>query len=543
MKSVTIIRVRRNFYQDSLRLMQISRRLRELAGVVTASAVMATDANLKMLGAQRLLSEDVGALGPNDLLVTIEADSRENADRAAETIDLLEASPIATSHGADDFESLDAAAVALRAPNLALVSVPGMYAKIEVAKAIERGMHTFLFSDNVPVEEEIELKERAASRDLLVMGPECGTAIINGVGLGFANVVRRGPVGIVAAAGTGLQEVASLIHRGGAGISHAIGIGGRDLSRSVGGIMAAQALRLLLRDSSTRVVLLVSKPPDDSVARNIVSLLLAADKPAVVCFVGKTMKSPAPERLHFSATLHDAAQKAVELLGYRNHLGDLSPDGSIWRSRAQKLAKALAPRQRYVRGLFSGGTLCYEAQHVLWQRVRPVYSNAPLFGGNKLDDPNRSRGHCVVDLGHEEFTHSRLHPMIDSSMRAERLLKEAIDPTVAVILFDIVLGYVAAPDPAGDLVAAIKEATITGSRRGRKVAFVAHVCGTDEDPQNLTAQEEKLESAGVLVLATNALAAETAAWIATRGAASIASSTNKYARVARKQRQAKSQIH
>jgi FdrA protein len=516
MNSVVVNRVKRNFYQDSLRLMQLSRRLGQLSGVIKASAIMATEANLRMLREARMLSGELGNLTANDLLVTIEAQTEETANQAIETLDSLATAREDAAGRTLEFETLDAAALTLQKPNLVVVSVPGLYAKIEVIKAIEKGLHTFLFSDNVTIEEEVELKQRAAARGLLVMGPECGTAIINGVGLGFANVVRRGPVGIVAAAGTGLQEVASLIHAWGSGVSHAIGVGGRDLSKNVGGIMALRSIRLLLDDASTRVVVLISKPPDEEVAQAIVNALLMGDKPAVICFVGKQLQTPAAERLHFCATLEESARKALDLLGNANG-AFRHAYGVNWKTSAQRLAAALGHEQRYVRGLFSGGTLCYEAQFVLLPYVGRVYSNAPLHKADRLDDVRHSREHSLIDMGHEAFTRGRPHPMIDSTERAHRIIQEAEDPGTAVILLDVVLGYVAASDPAGDLLPAINEAKSRAKRAGRNLAFVAHVCGTNEDPQSLRIQKRKLKDAGILVLPSNALATRTAGWIATRG--------------------------
>jgi len=327
---------------------------------------------------------------------------------------------------------------------------------------------------------------------------------------------------VIAAAGTGMQEVTSLIHNSGSGVSHAIGLGGRDLSEKVGGIMAMEAIKMLQSDESTEVLLLVSKPPSEKIAKRVIELVREGEKPAVLCFLGKKIKKDNSSKIGFSSTLEDAALEALRFVkekGNRpmaipNKKGSLDPR---WKKRAERFIKSLSPKQRYLRGLFSGGTLCYEAQQVLRPVLGRIYSNAPLDKENKLEDSNRSKRHTCIDLGEEEFTLGRPHPMIDSTLRGERLIKEASNPSTAVILFDVVLGYVASPDPAGDLLPAIKEAKKIAKSKGRTLAFVAHVCGTESDPQDLKSQEEKLKKAGVLVFPTNALASRVAGWIMTRG--------------------------
>jgi FdrA protein len=323
-------------------------------------------------------------------------------------------------------------------------------------------------------------------------------------------------VGVIAAAGTGMQEVTSLVHNWGSGISHAIGLGGRDLSEKVGGIMAIEAIKMLQNDESTEVLLLVSKPPSDRIAKKVLDVVRQGEKPAVVCFLGEKTKREAGSKILFSSTLEEAALQALKLVKGNGKELEIVKDRSF-KKTTEKLMKSLDAKQRYLRGLFSGGTLCYETQQVLTPILGNIYSNAPLHKENKLEDSNRSKKHTCVDLGEEEFTQGRPHPMIDASQRNERMIKEASDPSTAVILLDVVLGYVASPDPAGDLIRAIKEAKKIAKNKGRSLAFVAHVCGTEEDPQDLKSQEEKLKSAGVLVLPTNALASRFAGWIVTRG--------------------------
>ncbi len=508
--------VKKNHYQDSLKLMQLSRKLGALPGVRKASAIMATEANLNMLAEAGLIDGVPEGVSANDLIVAVEAGTDADAREALGALDSL-LSPAGASPGgaARSVKGFDSALNLLPGANIALISLPGEFAKLEVSKAIERGLHTFLFSDNVTLEEEIELKRRASRRGLLVMGPGCGTAIINGTGLGFANVVERGPIGVIAAAGTGMQEVTSLISNLGSGITHAIGVGGRDLSEEVGGIMTLDALGILGRDKDTKVLLVVSKPPSKKVAERIIAAIGETGKPAVVCFLGHDLSAPHYEKIKLVSTLDEAAYSALGLVGGS---GRRKPSaGAGWKRQAGKYVRSRKRGQRYLRGLFSGGTLCYEAQHILTRSLGGVFSNAPLDKKMKLEDSNVSVRNTCVDLGEEEFTVGRPHPMIDATLRSERLLSEARKPEVAVILFDVVLGYVASPDPAGDLLPAIREAKAYARKKGRSIAFVAHVCGTDGDPQGLGQQEEKLREEGVMVFPTNALASEAAGWIAAGG--------------------------
>ena len=290
-----------------MKLMQLSQKLGALPGVKKASAIMATEANLKMLRDTGLIRENPDSVNANDLIVALEAESEEAAKEAMERLDSLLVPKQAGVSAKMEYKNFDAAYSALPQANIAIISVPGTYAKLEAVKAIENGLHAFLFSDNLTVEEEIELKERARERGLLVMGPGCGTAIINGTGLGFANVVRRGPVGVVAAAGTGMQEVTSLIHNSGSGISHAIGLGGRDLSEKVGGIMAVEAIKLLQRDGNTEALLIVSKPPSERIAKKVLGEVREGTKPAVVCFLGSELYKKADSNICFASTLEEAA--------------------------------------------------------------------------------------------------------------------------------------------------------------------------------------------------------------------------------------------
>jgi FdrA protein len=381
-----------------------------------------------------------------------------------------------------------------------LVSVPGRFAARVARDALELDRHVFLFSDNVPLADEIELKRAARRRGLLLMGPDCGTAIVGGASLGFANRVRRGRVGLVGASGTGLQAVTVGIHNLGAGISQAIGTGTHDLSTEVGALTARQGLDLLKRDSGTDVIVIVSKPPSPSVAERLLCDARAAGKPVVVDFVGYSPAKEQDENIHFARTLSQAAQLAASLQLSTNlanrPAGDSTHDDLGGRD--------FAAGQRYLRGLYSGGTLAYEALWILRDVLGDVYSNAPLDPDLGLANPAISQSHTVLDLGADEFTVGRLHPMLDNDLRIRRINQEADDPDTAVLLLDVVLGFGSHPDPSSELAPAIAHARERAARAGRYLEIVAVVVGTDEDPQDSAMQTRRLREAGAIVVSDHA---------------------------------------
>ena len=504
----TLTKVIRNCYRDSLSLMQLSARAAERPGVDAAAVVMATDGNRALLRDTGLLAGAADA-GADDMLVVVRGDDSRIIEQvlAALEEELARATPAARAAGGADAALPRGLAMSLEETpgNLALISVPGEYAAAEALKALRLGLHVMLFSAGVSEADEVALKRYANANGLLVMGPDCGTAIINGVPLGFANAVRRGDIGCVGAAGTGLQEVATLIHRHGGGVSQVVGTGGRDLSRAVGGLSTLQALDALARDPETRVIALVSKPPDPEVAARVLERAGRAGKPVVVNFLGAAPDPPPATGLVPARTLEEAARAAAAL----SQGVAFSPDtGPGHRTRPDgRLADAgptRTPGRRFIRGLYSGGTLAAEAVLLMREAVGPVHSNTsiPPF----LDDIWESQGHAVVDLGDARLTRGRPHPMIDPRLRAERILREAADPEAAVILLDLVLGYGAHGDPAGALAPAIREARHTAARAGRDLSFVASVCGTPEDPQDAPRQERELEGAGVILGRSNAAA-------------------------------------
>ncbi len=489
----TKVEVRPGAYYDSVVLMQLQRALAALPKVIESGVVMGTPANKDLLAQSDLLVPAAAAARPDDLVIVVRAEDSDAAAAAlAQVNDLLTRRRTATSQEYRP-QSLDTAVRQLPDAAWVLISVAGRYAAGVARQALALGKHVFLFSDNVTVEDEIALKQQAAAQGLLVMGPDCGTALIGGFGLGFANKVRSGPIGLAAAAGTGLQQVSARIHQLGGGVSHGIGTGGRDLSEKVGAATFRQAIDLLSRDPQTSVIVLISKPPAPAVAQEVLQQARRAGKPVVVAFVGRPPIATQIEQLYFAAGLDHAAELAVRLAA-------ATPAPAATTSDA---AGPFAPGQRYLRGLFSGGTLAYEAQHILKDYIPLVWANAPLDKAHKLPNPHLSQEHTIVDLGEDEFTVGRLHPMMDNDLRIRRLLQEAADPATAVILLDVVLGFGAHPDPASELGPAIGKAHAIAAQAGRRLAVAVVVTGTDADPQGLDGQIEQLRRAGAWVTTSN----------------------------------------
>jgi FdrA protein len=480
---VTRSAVRAGSYHDSVVLMQLQRSLAALPGVIDAGVVMATPANLDLLAAGGLQAE--GGVGPDDLLIVVKAESEAAAGEALAGVDAL-LRVRHTGEDAQDFRPRSLATALRQVPEArwVLISVPGRHAADVAEDALDQGRNVFLYSDNVSLDREVTLKTKARDKGLLVLGPDCGTAVLGGIGFGFANRVRRGPIGLVGASGTGLQAVMSQIHHLGSGISQAIGTGGRDLSAKVGGITALQSLDLLSRDPETRVIVLLGKPPARDVEDRLLARASTAEKPVVIYFLGREHHRRRLGNLWFAWTLDDAADLAVRLV-----------------ERAGR-HKRRAPTSGYIRGLFSGGTLAQEADQALSMLFAPIWTNFSEY--QPLIDPLHSQGHTLLDLGADEFTVGRLHPMIDQDLRLRRLRQEAADPEVGVVLLDLVLGDGAHADPAGELAPVIAQARA-------EVGVI--VIGTDDDPQGLAIQIETLERAGAHVFRT---VPEAVAWVEQR---------------------------
>jgi FdrA protein len=488
--SVIVNEVRRSTYLDSIVLMRISRQIAELPGVEEAGLVIGTPANKEILREAHILGPDGEKAEPGDLIVALRAKDAVAAEAAlAEAQRRLEHPEISSVPASENASrTIRAALQRLSDANLALISVPGHFAPAEARKALALGLNVMIFSDNVPIAEEIALKLEACERGLLMMGPDCGTAIIGGVPLAFANVVPRGDIGLIGASGTGIQEVSCLIARAGGGVSHAIGTGGRDLRAEVGATATLMAIDALDADPATSHIVLISKPPAEAVAKLVLDRVAKSPKPFTICFLGaRDLALPANARL--AATLKAAAELAM---------------GSAADQGPTQLSLLRADGGKLVRGLFAGGTLCAEAQIVFGQAGLAVASNVPVPGARMTDaNGGQNGGHVMIDLGADEFTRGRPHPMIEPAVRDRPLADALADPAVGVILLDIVLGYGGHPDPAGHLANVL-------SGRNRGPLLLASVTGTDDDPQVRSAQVQKLTEAGVLVAESNADAAELA---------------------------------
>ena len=500
--------VKPSAYQDSVTLLLLARQLRSGSGVLEAAALMATPSNKDLFEQSGLLTAEAANAGPNDLVVAVRAESAAAAEAALDRAARLLGGKSRRLEGSGRIapRTLESAKRLLPDANLALISVPGAFAAQEAKKALRLGLHVMLFSDNVRLEDEVALKRLAVKRGLLMMGPDCGTAILNGVPLGFANAVPRGRIGLVSASGTGLQQVTTLLAAQGQGISQAIGVGGRDLSEVVGGLMALQALDALAADPASGLVMVIGKPPAPAVRERIELRLRAIGKPCVLALLGQGVREGRDGAIHVVATLEDAALAALALLeGQPFAPQPFSIPPIDLRQCVEDARRGLQSGQGSVRALYAGGTLAHEAVLILEPLLGSVATNLA---------PGSVGRHLVIDLGADEYTVGRAHPMLDATVRVEAIRKAAQDPEVAVLLLDVVLGHGAAPDPAGDVAPAIAAALAAARAEGRGLAAVASVIGTASDPQDLAAQCARLEAAGAWVLPSNAQAVRAAACIA-----------------------------
>ncbi len=499
------VRVLAGAYHDSVKLMRISASACERPGVRRAVALMGTPMNLEQLASSGLLAEEAKGAGPNDLVLAVEADG---ASAAQKELTIMEAALTAprTGAGAGAFANLSAPTLDAALDNdplinLALFSIPGASVRREAERALKKGLHCLIFSDNVTVEDEVALKRMGRERGLLVMGPDCGTAHIGGVGLGFCNVMRPGGIGIAGAAGTGIQEAMAAIDASGGGISCALGTGGRDVSDAVGGLAMIQAIETLSEDTATEVLLVLGKPPEAAAMEKVLETTARSAKPAVIHFVGgrseDVRKHPG---LHAADSLAAAGRLAASLSEGR--IDAAAPEiDSETRERIAEWNRARAQGRRFLRGVYTGGTLCAEAQALIGRTVAGIRSNAPLDkAGGKMADPMKSQGHAVVDMGDDLFTRGKPHPMIEPAPRNTRLLQEAEDPETAVVLLDLVLGLGAHDNPAEEAAGAIESARESSPG----VLFIGSVTGTEGDPQGLEAQRVRLAEAGALVADTHA---------------------------------------
>jgi FdrA protein len=492
-------------YFDSVSLMIAANKINQLEGVIDSAVVMGTKENKAILKAAGFLIEQFQDAGDTDLLIAVKTANLDIARKVLDNIDAELKKLIKKKDTPGHFipKSIDAAIEALPGANLSLISVPGKYAADEAMKALKKGLHVMIFSDHVPLEKEIELKKYAQKNHLLVMGPDCGTAIINGIPLAFANVVKPGNIGIVAASGTGLQEVTTLISNAGGGISQAVGTGGRDVKKEVGGIMFISALQALAADENTRAILLVSKPPYPEVLQKIGKVVKTIKKPAAAVFLGADPEQVKTYGIVPALDLEEGAKRILELVGIKADFPNALDINNIASQEVKKLNKD----QKYLRALFTGGTFCSETQVIL-KDIPGIFSNTPTANSSPLKDIMKSEKHTIIDLGADEFTMGKPHPMIDFSTRNKRIIQEAKDKETAVILLDLVLGYGANLNPLPGFIPVINKAKQLAQEQKREIPIVCSVTGTDADPQNRRHVVEALKKAGVIVCGSNAEASK-----------------------------------
>lgn len=501
--------VKANTYFDSVSLMSLTTKANQIEGVEQAIIAMGTEMNKEVIRNVGLITPEVEGAKTSDLIIVVKAENKEGCEIAFEGIEELLTKKNTPSKGSTEvkYSTIKSAAESIEEANLAVIAVNGAYAPREARKALENNLHVMMFSDNVSVEDEIELKKLAHEKGLLMMGPDCGTAIIGNVALCFANGVRKGNIGIVGASGTGSQEISVRIHEFGGGITQLIGTGGRDLSEEVGGIMMLDGIKALQEDEATKVIVIVSKPPAPSVEEKVLAQIKQSSKPVVVWFIGGNEEKITKACGHFAKMSKEAALKAVLLAG---------ADESKLNKRALNLPlidevrAKLKPEQKYIRGLFSGGTLCDEAMHIAMEKFDNVYSNIQRDPEFRLKDVNVSQDHTFIDFGDDQFTQGKPHPMIDPSTRIERFIQEAKDPSVGVIVMDFVLGYGSHEDPVGAMLPAIIEAKQLAEEEGRHLEIIGYILGTELDSQNIEGQINKLVAAG----ATHASSSQNAGLLA-----------------------------
>lgn len=491
--------------------MLISKELKKLEGVSEALVGMGTDLNKEI--AQNIgvaTPELTSAVSANDFFVAVQCENEAAFAATLKKVEELLSKKSEAKAAVYQPPTLDGALKLDPALNMAVISVPGKHAADLAQSCLDRNINVMLFSDNVTIEEEKALKTYAYEHELLVMGPDCGTAIINHVPLAFANVVKGGDIGIVAASGTGTQEVSSIIDQLGGGVSQVIGTGGRDLKKEIGGLMMKFGLDALKNDPKTKVIVLISKPPAKEIATEMLGLAAKTGKPTVVCFIGGDRKEVESFGLVAAVSLEDAAHKAVALS--RGERTEDYAGFAMGEAQTETLAKSIAGKmakgQKFVRGFYTGGTLCDEAMKLMIGSLGHIYSNIPLNAGDKLEDAKggKSREHTFLDFGDDEFTVGRPHPMIDPSLRAERVMADGNDPECAIILTDCVIGYGSHPNPAEDLAESIRAAKANAERAGRHLCCICAVCGTEGDPQSLSRTQQQLQEAGAVVLPSNAQA-------------------------------------
>ena len=507
--------IRKNQYYDSVFLMSVNSRMLKVEGVQQTAVLMGSPTNKQLLVDIGIQGPDIDAAQPNDLIVAVIADSMIIVKQVLDNLDVW-LNAIQEEGLVSQLHTLEDGLVVKSNANLVVISIPGEYADREARKALEAGLNVFIFSSNVSIEDELELKRLAKQRGLLVMGPDCGTSLIGGVGIGFTNAIRRGGIGAIGATGTGLQEFTAQVHNLGYGISHAIGTGSHDLSDQIGGLTTLAALDALEQDVNTQVITIISKPPGAATLEHLLEKFDSCHKPVIGCFLGVAPGIVSGRKDLLPARTIDEAVRLAIMMS-RNPTpqeAGLSPDDLKTLSEEKA---GWDPEQKHLRGILAGGTFCYQSQQILREAGMAVYSNNPLEPKYKLKHPDKSTQHTLVDMGDEFYMVGKPHPMIDGTMRRQRIIAESHDPQMAVLYLDFILGYNASMDPVGELVDAIDGANRIYKQHGGSLTVVASICGTKADPQDLTFQVKMLREAGVLVYDSNAQATAACCWLLGKG--------------------------
>ena len=498
--------VEKNRYYDSVFLMKIARKLAETDDIDNASIGMGTPLNKETITDLGLNTEDMNSAGPNDLIIAIRAVDEATCEKAREEFTRL-VNEKSSAASQSSFRSIASAKNAVPDANLAIISVAGEYAAAEAKKALQNDMNVFMFSDNVDIKDEVELKRLAQSKGKFMMGPGCGLSFINGVAIGLCSMVNRGCIGLAGASGSGIQEVMVLVHRNGFGVSHAIGTGGRDMSDEVGGITMIQSIKALEADEGTKVIVLISKPPAHSSLLKVIEVIKQCKKPVVVHFLNGDNSLLKENGIIYSETFDDTAKLAMELAcGHEVEIKKIF-DSVV---DVSEEVKKFAPSQKYYRAILCGGSLADETQ-ILWRKkLGDLYSNVAFDKSLMLPDPFTSIKNTVIDIGDETFTKGRAHVAIDPTARVTRFIKEARDPETAVIYLDFLLGYALHADPTSVMAEVISAEKKRAELEGRHLCVIGTICGSDMDPQCFEKQAELLREAGVILVDTNSLAAELA---------------------------------
>lgn len=488
----------KNVYIDSVTLMSLTTKANEVECVEQAVLGMGTDMNKQVLVNVGMQTPETERALKSDLMIVVKSETEEKLNQSFNLIDEL----IEKRNESKKKDNLVKKVYKTQKQafkdvksNLVVISVAGEYAVREANIALDNNNHVFLFSDNISIEDEIKLKKKAISKNLLLMGPDCGTAIIDGVGLCFANKVRKGNIAIVGASGTGSQEISVRIHDFGGGISQLIGTGGRDLSKEVGGLMMIKSLEILEKDEETDIIVIVSKPPQEETAKKVLEYANKLTKKVIVCFIGGNSELINNyENLIYAKTTKEAALKAVVLSGVDENSINKHP---LNVPLINEIRAKLNSDQKYIAGLFCGGTICDEVFYLIKEKDENIYSNIAKDPKHKLTDIFNTKGHRVIDFGSDEFTQGRPHPMIDPSIRIEYFEKLASDKSIGVIALDFILGYGAHDDPVSMMLPSIKKAQEKAKLEGRHLEILGFVLGTDEDKQNFSKQCKLLDENGI----------------------------------------------